>query len=141
MRRAQIQLENRNEFDVSSQDPAGPPDEFLALSLFLLNDTDFRSEDDFLDDPSSLAGSVDDINDLFASGIAGLPNLSLGSTAELFYVDTFEGAEEGEVIDLIDAEFFFAMEFGPVAAVPLPAGLPLLLGALGVFGLLARRRA
>ncbi len=33
-----------------------------------------------------------------------------------------------------------SFDVGPVAAVPLPAGLPLLLGALGAFGLVSKRR-
>lgn len=52
------------------------------------------------------------------------------------------GAEFFESFGDPDGSFFSASEisYNVSAAVPLPAGLPMLLGALGVFGVLRRRR-
>ena len=122
-----VELSNFNEFDLSSF-PAQP----LALGdLVLVDDTDYRANTDFLTDPLDLVQSLAELDAILNVDGSTLPNRSVFSTgAVAFFVP--EGGEGGFVVD--------AMEFGPVAtAIPVPSGLPLLVGALGVFAFLRRR--
>lgn len=121
-----VELSNFNEFDLSSF-PAGP----LELGdLVLVDDTDYRADVDFLTDPFDLTQSFAELDAILSADGSLLPNRSVFSTGVVaFFVPEEEG---GFVVG--------AMEFGPVATpIPVPAGLPLLLGALGVFAFLRRK--
>ncbi len=122
-----VELSNFNEFDLSSF-PAQP----LQLGdLVLADDTDYRASTDFLTDPFDLEQSLAELDAILNVDGSILPNRSVFSTGVVafFVPDEFDGPF---VVD--------ALEFGPVATpVPAPAGLPLLLGALGVFAFLRRR--
>ena len=156
-----LEVENFNEFDVQSNLPGDP--DFLLIpfpfccdeidpllpepatltqgDFYLGGDTDYRSAVDFLTDPLDLTQVVLDITAHFPGGEGATPNLSSGSVAEALMVDGFFGpAQPGEVLDYDDAALLLAFAFGPVAAVPVPATLPLLLGAISILGWRARRR-
>jgi len=83
-------------------------------------------------DPFDLALSLAELDAILGPQGSSLRNFSDSSTGEVSFFVPDE--EEGGFI-------FTALEFGPVATpVPVPSGLPLLLGALGVFAVLRRRR-
>lgn len=122
-----VELSGFNEFDLSSF-PAGP----LELGdLVLADDTDYRANVDVLTNPFDLAQSFAELDAILNTDGSLLPNQSVFSTGVVafFVPDELEG---GFVVD--------ALEFGPVAtAVPVPAGLPLLIGAIGVLVFVRRR--
>lgn len=121
-----VELSGFNEFDLSSF-PAGPLD---PGDLVLADDTDYRADVNFLTNPFDLAQSFAELDAILGVNGSTLLNQSVNSTGVVAYFDI---DEEGPFI----AD---ALEFGPVATpVPVPAGLPLLLGALGVFAFLRRR--
>lgn len=122
-----VELSNFDEFDLSSF-PAGP----LELGdLVLAGDTDFSGVTDVFLDPFDLAGSLSLLDGVLGAGGSSVRSTAVNSTGIVaFFVPEEDG---GFIID--------ALEFGPVATpVPVSAGLPLLLGALGVFAFIRRRR-
>ncbi|MEM9250148.1 MAG: hypothetical protein AAGB05_15825 [Pseudomonadota bacterium] len=134
----EIELENANEFDISTPFIPGPKP---ALDFVMTDDTDFRTSVDFLSDPTDLPQVVADIQSIFpGGGPATLENLSFPSRSVISYFDTEDGAFPGEFIEEDDIFVFDALVFGPVAGapvpvIPLPSTVWLMFGALGFLAL------
>ncbi|MEM9044291.1 MAG: hypothetical protein AAGC81_06325 [Pseudomonadota bacterium] len=116
-----IQLDDTNEFDLRNI-AVGPS--LFAFELF--DDIDFETDTPIISDPDNLATSIQELSSfIVAGGFFQINNTALDSTARV-------GSEDS-------LGTFVALEFGPVASVPLPpAFLLLILGCAGV-GVLGRR--
>lgn len=121
-----IQFDESDGFEIQSilDDPT------LTDPIILSGDIDVdpngSSNPPFFSDPTDLAGNLALFTTLFnADGNLNVPNFD-SLDAQLSFFD----GDSNPV----------GLDFGPVVQVPLPASLPLLLGALGLIGLNARRR-
>lgn len=120
-----IELDSTNEFDVSSFF-AGPLPEG-GFELFDDIDVGTARHQPLVTDPDNLVSSIDELAIAFATGDLAVRNTAQASSARIRFRNRRDSLRT-------------SLEFGPVASVPVPAALPLMLGALGVLLATARRR-
>ncbi|MEM6759851.1 MAG: VPLPA-CTERM sorting domain-containing protein [Pseudomonadota bacterium] len=70
------------------------------------------------------------------NALTDIPLSPIGAGEYFFSVNT----SEGTTLSDFNVSWSMLIEVGPVSQVPLPAGLPMLLAGLGIFGVLRRRK-
>ena len=76
----------------------------------------------------------------FDIAAAIMPDISFGDNSVTITFDTTGGGQLADMQIIDGGVSSFQLNFSPVAAVPLPAGLPLMLAGLGALGALRARR-
>lgn len=120
-----LELDATNEFDISSffEGPL-PEGEF---ELFDDIDVTTAESQPLLTDPDDLVRSITELSESFTLTALGIRNRAQSSSGQIGFRNRRDRLRS-------------ALEFGPVASVPVPAALPLMIGALGVLLVGARRR-